>query len=58
MAFNRTAYGIEIIKPPAVFIIQLLLLIAPLMELKYYRGPYQDDFKVAFNRTAYGIEMS
>ena len=33
-AFNRTAYGIEIEHPNKVVIDQILLLIAPLMELK------------------------
>ena len=54
--FNRTAYGIEIIEHTKWFPFYLLL-IAPLMELKYEIVVLLHHLIQTFNRTAYGIEM-
>ena len=56
MTFNRTAYGIEIDIRMVTFYIQILL-IAPLMELKYIKPSVAALNYFSFNRTAYGIEI-
>ena len=55
-AFNRTAYGIEIIESICPHII-CWLLIAPLMELKLMSEDLPRPCLLPFNRTAYGIEI-
>ena len=57
MAFNRTAYGIEIGKGPERACFPYRLLIAPLMELKLSPVICSACLIISFNRTAYGIEM-
>ena len=56
LSFNRTAYGIEITSCHLRKILPILL-IAPLMELKYSFQRVKIVSIRSFNRTAYGIEI-
>ncbi len=56
VSFNRTAYGIEICTIRRTTGITVLL-IAPLMELKYSSCLCFACRCCSFNRTAYGIEI-
>ena len=56
-AFNRTAYGIEIDRKMYEHADNEILLIAPLMELKYSSRDGSGLTHMPFNRTAYGIEI-
>ena len=55
-SFNRTAYGIEILGKYKDGVMEKLL-IAPLMELKFYKINAKQRIGLTFNRTAYGIEI-